>query len=146
MNNCCFCTTKKWNLSFHRFVHCGGTISRTLKVLYLWWTVTIETVLLRQEMSCIECWMRCAECLHHSLTLIVGIVDFMLSTLSIDLSSLVLNTTIWTLVARCDYIYCNARRMKFFFFFPVQWKPDNNGLYIIIANSCASLCFVGFFF
>lgn len=46
----------------YRFVPCGGIISRTLKVSFLLWTAMTETVLLKQGMNCIGCWMRYVSC------------------------------------------------------------------------------------
>ncbi|CAN1184908.1 hypothetical protein LINPERHAP2_LOCUS37238, partial [Linum perenne] len=36
-------------------VHCRGTVSRTLRVSSLLWTVMTEIMLLRPEMNCIGC-------------------------------------------------------------------------------------------
>jgi hypothetical protein len=45
-------------MACYRFGHCGDSISRTLRVLFLWWIAMIEIVLWRQEMSSIVCWVR----------------------------------------------------------------------------------------
>lgn len=51
---CYFCSSND-TCFFHRFVHCGGTISKTLRVSFSSWTVMTGTVLLRQEMSYTGC-------------------------------------------------------------------------------------------
>lgn len=60
------CFGSKWlntYVFFYRFVPCGGTTSRTLRVLYLLLTAMTGTELLRPETSYIECWMRYLVCL-----------------------------------------------------------------------------------
>lgn len=120
--------------SYFRFDLCGDTIFKIHKVLSLWLTAMIVTVLLRLEMSCTGCWMRYWDLLCTFWFFIIFIIKSMLSiNSSCDLITSQLLTGFSLLMGRMSWGMLCCLCLQTNKIFQMQW---------MLPRSLTSLAFI----